>query len=311
MKNLQDNQIDEAFLNLIIKGLNSNYKEVGEIFNLSIITLLRINGDLLGKLFEKLSNILIKEEPKNTNHYLLEGFKKLIRIYNSHNLKLNENTILSINEYSEKLTKVINDELSINLNNPKIPDNELLNDISILSVILDNNEEMVNQINEKTDLFDNLLNNIIFNSSNKDQEKEIIKDLNNNNNEEEEEKMEFINIDNINNSQNTNVFNKTHLQNISYNLILILLKNNITNFQKFFTIEQLNKNNKQNNNNNEIDTRTYNINYNKKKFDHVGLKNLGCICYMNSTMQQLFMIPTLRYSILRFSDNKKKKYNKQ
>ena len=307
MKNLQDNQIDEAFLNLIIKGLNSNYKEVGEIFNLSIVTLLRINGDLLGKLFEKLSNILIKEEPKNTSHYLLEGFKKLIRIYNSHNLKLNENTILSINEYSEKLTKVINDELSINLNNPKIPDNELLNDISILSVILDNNEEMVNQINEKTDLFDNLLNNIIFNSSNKDQEKEITTDLNNNNNEEEEQKMEFINIDNINNSNNSNRLNNISLQNHCYILTLRLLKHNLINLIKFFTFENTNKKYINNNNyENEIKIKqNYISHFNKRKNGYVGLKNLGCICYMNSTMQQFFMTPTLRYSILRFSDNKK------
>jgi len=31
---------------------------------------------------------------------------------------------------------------------------------------------------------------------------------------------------------------------------------------------------------------------------YVGLKNLGCICYMNAAMQQLFMIPKLRQNIL-------------
>jgi ubiquitin carboxyl-terminal hydrolase 34 len=36
---------------------------------------------------------------------------------------------------------------------------------------------------------------------------------------------------------------------------------------------------------------------------YVGLRNLGCICYMNSMMQQFFMIPTFRYNLLGIEDN--------
>lgn len=35
---------------------------------------------------------------------------------------------------------------------------------------------------------------------------------------------------------------------------------------------------------------------------HVGLRNLGCICYMNSMLQQFFMIPALRYNLLCVED---------
>ena len=35
----------------------------------------------------------------------------------------------------------------------------------------------------------------------------------------------------------------------------------------------------------------------------VGLKNIGCICYMNSIMQQLFMIPTFKKAILEVEDS--------
>ena len=40
----------------------------------------------------------------------------------------------------------------------------------------------------------------------------------------------------------------------------------------------------------------------ESKQKYVGLKNLGCICYMNAMMQQFFMIPTFRYNLLQVDD---------
>jgi len=37
---------------------------------------------------------------------------------------------------------------------------------------------------------------------------------------------------------------------------------------------------------------------------YVGLRNLGCICYMNAMMQQFFMIPSFRYNLLCVDDKK-------
>mmetsp|Transcript_44261 Transcript_44261/g.32249 ORF Transcript_44261/g.32249 Transcript_44261/m.32249 type:complete len:95 (-) Transcript_44261:2000-2284(-) len=42
----------------------------------------------------------------------------------------------------------------------------------------------------------------------------------------------------------------------------------------------------------------------KQQQRYVGLRNLGCICYMNSMLQQFFMIPAFRYNLLCVDDQK-------
>jgi hypothetical protein len=44
------------------------------------------------------------------------------------------------------------------------------------------------------------------------------------------------------------------------------------------------------------------MNNEKSITGYVGIKNLGCICYMISLLQQLFMIPTFREDILKIND---------
>ena len=41
-----------------------------------------------------------------------------------------------------------------------------------------------------------------------------------------------------------------------------------------------------------------------KSGKYVGIRNLGCICYMNSMVQQLYMVPAFRYQLLRVDDGK-------
>lgn len=40
----------------------------------------------------------------------------------------------------------------------------------------------------------------------------------------------------------------------------------------------------------------------EKQQKYVGLRNPGCICYMNSMLQQFFMIPAFRYNLLCVDD---------
>ena len=67
----------------------------------------------------------------------------------------------------------------------------------------------------------------------------------------------------------------------------------------------LNNYNNNNNNNlllNQIKT-VYTHTKSLKVCGHLGLYNLGSICYMNSIMQQLYMVPTFRYAIMGVDDN--------
>eukprot|EP00479_Gromia_sphaerica_P004123 TRINITY_DN1486_c2_g1_i2.p1 TRINITY_DN1486_c2_g1~~TRINITY_DN1486_c2_g1_i2.p1 ORF type:complete len:144 (-),score=22.06 TRINITY_DN1486_c2_g1_i2:44-475(-) len=41
----------------------------------------------------------------------------------------------------------------------------------------------------------------------------------------------------------------------------------------------------------------------KSRTGYVGIKNLGCICYMNAFFQQIYMQPTLRSTILSIPQN--------
>lgn len=48
----------------------------------------------------------------------------------------------------------------------------------------------------------------------------------------------------------------------------------------------------------------YGESYGERREDHCGIKNLGCICYMISMLQQFFMTPSFRYNLLTIDDEK-------
>lgn len=46
----------------------------------------------------------------------------------------------------------------------------------------------------------------------------------------------------------------------------------------------------------------YSNNSERAETGYCGIRNLGCICYINAMIQQFYMTPTFRYSILMIDD---------
>jgi ubiquitin C-terminal hydrolase len=108
-----------------------------------------------------------------------------------------------------------------------------------------------------------------FNTNNINLNKKFIISFQNNNNNNNESDLNNTNSNNNFSRQNSNNNNTNNL----YSKNLLNSKNN--------------------------DYLTDNA---SKAFGHVGLRNLGCICYMNSMLQQFFMVSSFRKAILQTDD---------
>jgi ubiquitin carboxyl-terminal hydrolase 34 len=233
---------------------------------------------------------------------LFEFFSNLFEIYLS-NKELFENLVqdksLSPNEFLHNLSKTISDDIN-NLNNVNLKNEIFLGYLKILSKVVENITDMKEKISTNFNLIQDIMTKILFKQSNKALNEKL-------------DKLKFINPDKFNDHKDNRNTNQK-IRNSCFNFILSMLNNSIKNFEKFFQVniledekekeEKENNENNNNNNNNNNQMARYNFyNFNSRKVeDHVGLKNLGCICYMNSMLQQFFMSPTFRRGILQVDD---------
>ena len=177
-------------------------------------------------------------------------------------------------------------------------------------------EILFKEINGRT-LYDFLLKKSISQFKEEKKEEESLIDTDNNENNENEGNNKFICLDNLkeekkddsSNEELIEISNKFMLKCFertrNQKLILELIK--IINL-----IIKAKKGNGNDNNDDDDDDKSDeansgNNNYSTKNFGHVGLKNLGCICYMNSIIQQMYMCPTFRYAIMSADDGEPEK----
>lgn len=244
--------------------------------------------ELLEKIFDIVyANIQKMENEKNATE-LFDIFAYLLNVYIEHKEKFTKANF-DDKQYIQNIALELNSELIHNDTFSKLSDVRFIGYLKILSMISANNIEIKNFISNETDLIREIMSEILFK-----QDSNLL--------ETRYKDVDFIDIDSRTKTANTRNTNEK-LRGASYEFILSLLKNSLSDFEKFFSMNLFPSTDKESNKENNSERKDRRTSNERKCEGHVGLKNLGCICYMNSMMQQFFMIPSLRYTILRFSDN--------
>ena len=233
---------------------------------------------------------------------------------NSHLLKIYELVMKNVNNIKEG--KKVNMKIFISL-------------LQLLKTQIKENDHLKNELlfkeTEGNILFNFLLETITsqLNNTNKKEESLIDSDNNDIYEEENNKKNKFICLDDIKEEKKDDTSNEDLIE-ISNEFIydcLLDAKNPklISELLKIINVIKKAKNKNGNESDSDNDDGKNNEaivtsnNYSEKRCGHVGLKNLGCICYMNSIMQQIYMIPTFRYAIMSADDgenpNPNSRYN--
>ena len=263
---------------------------------------------------------------KNKNKFtpdtsFFELYNHLHKINSSENNNTNNESLIKIYELIMK-----------HISNSTYQNKSFLSFLQLLNLQMTSNEELKTEILFKTqEDGKNLINFLIEQAmpelqSKEEPKEEIKKDELIKKEDSTNKDNKFILIENIKEEKpedNDKENIKQELNQISNDLLLNCF-NNVTNSKiigqllKIIYLQRKYEKKNGNKNKNEQDSDDddnyrgnviqYHSSSNKaftpKKFGHVGLKNLGCICYMNSIMQQMYMVPTFRYAIMSADDNK-------
>ena len=326
----KDDSIKNNFSCLINDNLNSsndNEKYFIKSLNQFIQTfsdnkksLSYLEYEFLNLLFE-ISTSVFKQllnnnkEEKNGKFYtfFFDFFNNLFQILfnNKNNIGTNKLNIEFISQIYELIYKYIKENNKDN----ELSEDEILGFMKILITAMKSDNSLKEkilskEINEER-LFELIYNKILPENNKNENNNEIdneelkITDLISDNSSN----VKYYNMDNLNELIkniiiNNNVKKEEEIsQNVYdiYNSFILVCFSGVTNIKliskllKLISSKESALNSKLNN------TQKKKI---PKAYGHVGLKNIGCICYMNSILQQMYMVPTFRYAIMSADDDK-------
>ena len=313
---------EEMFIqNIIISVANAEKNK-----NKNYIELL---SKLVNSLLDKLINPENKAETDNDKRQFAPD-NSFFELYSHlHKLKSEENKN-TINQSSFNIYELVMKNITDKTHQNKL----FLSLLQLLNLQISSDESIKKEILFKEQEGNDNLFNFLFehampellkyNKKEKKEEKEKLissseNDTNNTQNENYESK--FILLENIKEEKEETTEDNfsEELSQICNEFLLNIFKNTdnpkliaqllrIINMQREYdkknSKRKLSNDNRNTNNIKTFELTSKSSSMTSKKFGHVGLKNLGCICYMNSIMQQMYMVPTFRYAIMAADDHK-------
>ena len=267
-----------------------------------ITTSQTINNKFLNLLFDVTNDIfneMLTEKNDDNNSSMTS--KNSILFFDFFSLLSSTKTDSSGKEFLFKIYNILFNNLKGIETDKKISKENFVGLMNILIKRIKNNKDIKIEIMNK-EIEGKTLIDIIFEKLYKDEEnkKELIEKV-----DTEEDNNPFINIDKIKKDKpNTNQSISKDIKNICNDYLVECFKSNkdsklineLISIMKIFNDKISNENEESGQPKKKASTST-------KNYGHVGLDNIGCICYMNSIMQQIYMVPTFRYAILGCDDH--------
>ena len=318
-----------------IRELSSNKqeKDKNKLDNEFLIYLFEISNSLFNELITNKNEEKSNENKSNSILSYFEYFSDLLKeiLKNSKN----KDIITKLNgEFISQIYTLLYNDIKEKNSEKKLPEDIFVGIMKILITIIKSDKEIKEQIiymkiNNET-LFDVIYNKLIPENDQKENSDNNLNnlpddDLDINNllsqiNEDSDMNPKFIKIDNL--SEIIHIFNTTKKENkeeiisekvsINFKNYIMACLNDCTNIEYILKLLKIII---------SFDSKTSNYHQmsnitkkpkskkESKKCGYVGLKNIGCICYMNSILQQMYMVTPFRNAIISSDDKKEIKTN--
>ena len=316
-----------------IRDISSSKKDSNKLNNEFLIYLFSISNSLFNELIIKKTEVNNDEKKSKSILFFFEYFSDLLKELLKSNDDNNITNILNEDFINQIFNLLYNDIKEKNMNKKKLSEEIFIGLIKILIALIKGNHEIKEQIlskkiNNET-LFDIIYNKIMpdnnennnCNNNNEEDDLDINNLLNQMNNENENKENDeinynkFIKIESL--SEIIHIFNTTKKEDteeiisekvsINFKNFIMACLTDCTHVDLILKLLQILssfnslKNARINSSNNKTKSKSKKE---PKKCGYVGLKNLGCICYMNSILQQMYMVPPFRYAIISSDDKK-------